>query len=152
MRVPGRIGAVVLIALAAFVARESIELSYGTRLGPGPGFFPLWLSGLLALLAGAMLWQSRSAPAVRGSPAFFPDRAGLIRIGAILGTLAAMVALLEPLGFRLTMLAFALVLIPVLGRRGALETLLVAAGCSFGVYYVFVDFLRIPLPIGFLGL
>ncbi len=168
--------AALLLALAAYVFHESFELQYYTQLGPGPGFFPRWLAGGLgacALAMGVQAWlQERavkvpdhapagSAPAGTASagtapaetlPAdFLPDRAGALRIGAVFVALVAVVFLLEPLGFRLTMLGVYLGLLVVLGRRGWLLTAAVALAGSFGVYHVFVHWLRVPLPVGLLG-
>ena len=172
--------AVFLLALAAYVLRESFELQYHTNLGPGPGFFPRWLAGGLAACAVGMGVQAilprragrvagdatAAAPmtaddeAARGGatsadrmPAdFLPDRAGALRIGAVVVALVAVVVLLEPLGFRLTMCAAYLGLLVVLGRRDRVLTPAVALAGSFGVYHVFVHWLRVPLPVGVFGI
>jgi putative tricarboxylic transport membrane protein len=143
--------ALFLLALASYVFYESFELQYYTQLGPGPGFFPRWLAGGLALCAIAMGVQSgfRTEPLPDD---FLPGRAGAARIGAVLVALIAVVLLLEPLGFRLTMLAVYLGLLIALGRRGWLLTPTVALAGSFGVYHVFVQWLRVPLPVGLLGI
>jgi hypothetical protein len=59
---------------------------------------------------------------------------------------------LERLGFCLTMLAVYLFLLRALGRQGLIVTALVALAGSFGVYYLFVHWLQVPLPTGILGL
>src|SRR5688572_20786682 len=52
----------VLLALFAFFAVESLRLSLRDALGPGPGFFPFWLSvagGVLGLLLLVQLHWGR---------------------------------------------------------------------------------------------
>lgn len=147
-----QITAAVCVLFAAFVALESVALKLYTPLGPGPGFFPLWLSILFGMLAVVMFCQAtlgRSDP----MPAdFFATRTGYLRMAAIIGSLIGTVALLNPLGFRLTSLAFYLFLLNVLSRQSLIVSVLIALAGSFGVYHVFANFLMIPLPVGILGI
>lgn len=152
MKRPYQISGVVLMLVAGFVVRESLRLRYYTPLGPGPGFFPLWLSILLAILAVAMFWQATYGKPEAMPADFYPDRKGYLRIGAVLAALAGVIVLIEPLGFRLVMLGFYLFLLAVLGRQHPLVTGIVALAGSFGVYYVFVHWLAVPLPIGLFGI
>jgi Tripartite tricarboxylate transporter TctB family len=74
-------------------------------LGPGPGFFPFWLSLLGAALTLAILVETvRSHELATGS--ILPSRQAAWQVGGVLIALAAAAALLEPLGFLLTMLLF----------------------------------------------
>ncbi|MBM4313907.1 MAG: tripartite tricarboxylate transporter TctB family protein [Deltaproteobacteria bacterium] len=146
-----QITGVVFLLLAAFVARESLALKFYTNNGPGPGFFPFWLSIVLGLLAVLMILQAtfrQSEPMPEG---FFADRAGYLKVGAIVLALAVSTALLEIAGFPLTMLAVILFLLFVLGRPGPIVTLLVSAAGSFGCFYLFDRWLKVPLPTGFFG-
>jgi putative tricarboxylic transport membrane protein len=149
---PYQVTAVVCVLFAAFVARQSLALKLYTPLGPGPGFFPFWLAVLFGLLAALMLGQATFGRSTPPPADLAATRAGYLRIGAIVGSLAGTVFLLNPLGFRLTTLAFYLVLLNVLSRQNWLVTILVAAAGSFGVYHLFADVLTIPLPVGFLGI
>ena len=149
---PYQITAAVGILFAAFVAYGSVRLKFYTAMGPGPGFFPLWLSILFGVLAVFMFCQAtfgRSDP----MPAdFFATRTGYVRIGAILVSLIGTVVLLNPLGFRLTSLAFYLFLLNILSRHHVIVSVLAALVGSFGVYHVFANILMIPLPVGILGI
>jgi putative tricarboxylic transport membrane protein len=152
MKRPYQITSAVLILAAAFLARESLRLRYYTSLGPGPGFFPLWLSVLVAVLGAAMFWRATFGPPEAKPADFYANRGGYLRIGAVIGALVAVIVLIEPLGFRLAMLGFYLFILTALGRRHWLLTGIIAMAGSFGVYYVFVHWLAVPLPIGFLGI
>jgi putative tricarboxylic transport membrane protein len=139
-----------LLLLAVFVALESLKLKYYTNQGPGPGFFPFWLSLLLGALAIIILLQALRSPEPM-PPDFFASRTGYLRMAAVMAALAGTTALLDPLGFRLTMLAMYLFLLYTFGQRRPVVMTLVSLAGSFGVYHMFVRWLKVPLPIGVLG-
>jgi putative tricarboxylic transport membrane protein len=143
-------GAVFLL-LAAFIARESLELKFYTSNGPGPGFFPFWLSMALGLLALLMILQATFREPEPVPEGFFAGRAGYLRAGAIVAALAVTTTFLEIAGFPLTMLVTTLFLLFALGRPGLIATLLVSAAGSFGCFYLFDRWLKVPLPTGFFG-
>lgn len=152
MKRPYQIAAAVLLALAAFMAWESIRLRYYTSLGPGPGFFPLWISLLIGLLAAVMWFQATFRQSEPMPADFFAERAGYLRIGVVLLGLTATAVLLEPLGFRLTMLGFLLFVLSALGKVSRVVGIAIALLGSFGTYHVFWHWLKVPLPVGVLGL
>lgn len=152
MRRTYQITGLVFLLLAAFLGHHAWGLSYYTPLGPGPGFFPLWLCILLALLAVVVFLQATFRQPVALPENFFAPASGYRRIAAILISLFAVATLMPTFGFRLTMLAFYLALLSLLGRRHPLETLVLAVIGSFGTFYVFVEFLSQPLPVGIFGI
>jgi putative tricarboxylic transport membrane protein len=133
--------------LAALVT--SLDYSLTDALGPGPGFFPFWLSLIGAVLTVAMLFEDARSQDITS---IVPNRQALLQGGAVLVALTVAAALLEPLGFRLTMLLFIPGLLLALGARSPSAILLTAAAGSFGVFHVFYYWLKVPLPIGALGL
>jgi putative tricarboxylic transport membrane protein len=134
------------------VLYEALDLQYYTSLGPGPGFFPFWVALILGVLAACMIYQAMFHEPAALPPDFFPDKRGRLRIGGIVLNMAAAIALLEPLGFRLTMLAFFVVLLLSLGRPRPVVTALVALAGSFGAFFVFDTLLHVPLPVGRFGI
>jgi putative tricarboxylic transport membrane protein len=70
----------------------------------------------------------------------------------VLVGLSAAAALIEPLGFRPTMLIFIAGLLSALGAASPVAIVLTALAGSFGVFHVFYYWLKVPLPIGTLGL
>jgi putative tricarboxylic transport membrane protein len=138
-----RAAVAVLLLVFAFFAFESLRLSLSDALGPGPGFFPFWLSvagGVLGLVLLVRLPRE-----LESEPLKF-DRAGLRGVGLVLGGLIVATALLELLGFRLAMLALLVYLLLVLGVRNWLAIALFAAAGSFGVHHLFSGLLKVPLP------
>ncbi len=139
------------LLLAVFLGREASRLSYYSSLGPGAGFFPVWLCGALALLSLGVL-----AIAVRGrigdaQTPFWPEAAALRRIGGVLLGLAFVVVTLNLLGFNLAMAAFAVWSMLALGCRDPLQIAAVALLASFGSKALFVDLLGVALPSGAFG-
>ena len=92
--------------------------------------------------------RSRDIAAVN----ILPNRHAAVQAGVVLGALVVAAALLEPLGFRLTMLLFIAGLLLALGARSPAAISLTALAGSFGVFHVFFYWLKVPLPIGALGL
>jgi putative tricarboxylic transport membrane protein len=137
------------IFLAALVT--SLDYSLTDALGPGPGFFPFWLSLIGAALTLAILIQDVRSSDV-SSESILPDRPAILRGAGVILALALAAALLEPLGFRLTMLLFIAGLLLWLGARSPVAIALTAAAGSFGVFHVFYHWLKVPLPVGALGL
>jgi putative tricarboxylic transport membrane protein len=146
-----------LCLLGIFVPALVTSLGYSLTdaLGPGPGFFPFWLSLIGALLSAAILVQVTRAPPdtdAREPTGLAPDRQVALQAIGILVALIAAAALLEPLGYRLTTLPFIAALLLILGARSPISIALTALAGSFGVFHVFYHWLKVPLPIGEFGL
>jgi putative tricarboxylic transport membrane protein len=148
---PHQVAGIALILGSGWAMREALHLQYYSSLGPGPGFFPFWIALLLGLLGGVMLYQASVRPSLPSAGRVLPDRAGGQRITALVIALCAPILVLELLGFRLTMLAFMVAVLKILGCRGVVVPALIAVAGSFGVYHVFVQWLGVPLPLGRLG-
>jgi putative tricarboxylic transport membrane protein len=135
--------------LAALVT--SFGYSLTDALGPGPGFFPFWLSLIgLVLTAVILVGNVRSRDAA--SMEILPTREAAVQTGAVLVALVVGAALFEPLGFRLTMLVFIGGLLWALGARSPAMVAIVALTGSFGVFHVFLHWLKVPLPVGAFGI
>lgn len=146
--------AACLCLLAIFLPALVTSLGYSLTdaLGPGPGFFPFWLSLIGAVLSAAMLAQVTRAKADESIASLAPDRQVALQAIGVLIALTAAAALFEPLGYRLTMLPFIAGLLLVLGARSPIAIALTALAGSFGVFHVFYHWLKVPLPIGEFGL
>ena len=153
MRRGWQVACICLLGIFIPALITSLGYSLTDALGPGPGFFPFWLSLIGIALTGAMLVQlARGSIFADGAVDILPDRQAAFQGGAVLVALIVAAALLEPLGFRLTMLPFIAGLLLVLGARSPLAIALTAGAGSFGVFHVFYYWLKVPLPIGALGI
>jgi putative tricarboxylic transport membrane protein len=144
--------ALCFMAFSAFVVWEARNLEYYTSLGPGAGFFPLWLGVLMGGLSLAWLVQISRRKGRPKEGAFLPERGGMVRLLSVLGAMVAATLLMDFLGFQVAMflLLFFLLLIP--GRQTIWLTLVVAFLGSVGVYHVFGSYLDVQLPKASLAL
>jgi putative tricarboxylic transport membrane protein len=144
-----------LCLLCVFLPALVTSLGYSLTdaLGPGPGFFPFWLSLTGAVLSAVMLAQVTIAKADEGIDlSLAADRRVALQAIGVLIALTAAAALFEPLGYRLTMLPFIVGVLLILGARSPIAIALTALAGSFGVFHVFYHWLKVPLPIGEFGL
>jgi hypothetical protein len=125
----------------------------GTFRAAGTGLFPLCLGLLLMALASLFLLTLWVQPPPRGQRDAGTDAAPesprqmLLFLGAII--LATL--LLDPLGYPLSALVLLLALLRILGLTQWRTNFLIS-GITTGVaYIVFVHWLKIPLPMGWLG-
>lgn len=149
-----QIMSLAFVAAAVVTLVSSFAYPYKDRLGPGPGFFPTWLSlitGGLSLALVAQVTWGRKSPFSQGSP-LPEDRAGTIRIFIILAALVGSTALLDPCGFRISLFLFLFFLPPALGMRNWWVTLIFSLAGSFGIFHVFYYWLKVPLPMGMFGI
>jgi putative tricarboxylic transport membrane protein len=151
MKRPYQITGVVFLVLAVFIAWESLDLKFYTYIGPGPGFFPFWLAIALGVLAVLMIIQATFRRPDPMPEDFFASRAGYLRVGAIVLALTVTTALMDVVGFQLTMLGTIIFLLFALGRPSLIVTLLVSVAGSFGCFYLFDRWMKVPLPSGFFG-
>jgi putative tricarboxylic transport membrane protein len=141
--------------LGIFILALVISLGYSLSdaLGPGPGFFPFWLSLIgIALTGGMLVGLVGGRTFADAAVEILPGRQVALQGGTVLVALTVAAALLEPLGFRLTMLPFIAGLLLALGARSVLAVALTAVAGSFGVFHAFYYWLKGPLPIGGLGI
>jgi len=148
------IAAGIFLVLFAGTIYLSVKLPLLDALGPGPGFFPLILALLGAVLSLALIIQLSRQPAAsfNEDAALVPDRSATFRLVGIVVLLVAAFSSLDPLGDLLTALLFSALLLLVVGVRNDLAIALVSLVLSFGVFHSFYYWLKVPLPIGGLGL
>lgn len=72
------------------------------------------------------------------------------RIWIVVGSMIAVAALLNPLGFQTTMFLFLMLHLRVLGRVRWIISLIVALAGSVGVFHLFWNALQVPLPLSML--
>jgi putative tricarboxylic transport membrane protein len=134
-----------LAAFGIYVISVASRLPYVSEVGPGPGFFPLWLGiGLVSLASYLMILSfTRSENAgTQESPSWKTTSR------ALAGWLALMVAiaLLGRIGFALSFVILTVFLIVALDRRPALLAMGVAIGLAVAFHLLFVVALDVSLP------
>ena len=146
-----------LLLAAGFSAAlwEASSFQYGTEFAPGPGFAPVWLGAIgiaLSLLVAFHGFRAARDPersTDKGAEAL--DKAGLLRVGAGLAGLVAMLAIAPWLGLVPSILVFLLCLTLYVQRLSLLTAIGASVGTVVFVYVVFVYLLEVPIPRGPLG-
>jgi putative tricarboxylic transport membrane protein len=130
-----------LAAFGLYVISVAAKLPYVSEVGPGPGFFPLWLGIGLMIFAGYLMLSSLSALKKESPSDSSPWQARGRALAGWFGLMLA-IALLGWIGF-LTMF-----LIVALDRRPLLLSAAVAIGLAVGFHFLFVMALDVSLPVG----
>lgn len=133
------------MAFGAFIVFEGSKLKYYTDIGPGPGFYPVWVGGLIVLLATIWLCEVSFRPVEPMPEDFIPSRERALHVSAVVTALILYTAVVKLFGYRLTTLAFLLFLLRGLGGVGIVRTAIIALTGSWGVYYAFRE-LEVYLP------
>ena len=134
---------IVFLMFSLLFFRLSFDLSYMSRLGPGPGMYPRWLSGIASVVALAYIWQSFNHPEFRFG-ACFPSRRELLNVASVFVSSLVFLLVLNHTGF---IVAGALLLFILFARN---YRLWLAVALSVGItalcYLVFKVFFSVPLP------
>ncbi|WP_029059249.1 tripartite tricarboxylate transporter TctB family protein [Stappia stellulata] len=146
------IAALTLLLIAGIVGQQAVSMRFYTYLGPGAGFFPAILAGLLALLSVSLLYQALFRPDTLPRVAFTGDPRAYARIATVLLALLAIAVFIEDLGFRPMMALFFFVMFAVLGRHRLLLSATLAITLTFAYHFFFKSLLNVPLPSGAFGL
>ncbi|MGE0701458.1 MAG: tripartite tricarboxylate transporter TctB family protein [Hyphomicrobiaceae bacterium] len=146
------VASLCFLALFVFTIWQSLSLPLLDELGPGPGFFPLWLALLGAVLALVLTVETVRSSTLDTGESLIPDRPAMFRVLSIVVSLAAAAAALEMLGWRITATLLSAVLLVALGARSPLIVVPFAIVAGFGVFHVFYYWLKVPLPIGTFGI
>lgn len=142
-----RVAPSVLVGIGAFAAVgvyvlvSSVELGLWTSLGPGPGLFPFAMGAVLAAMAVLWLIQELRQPSDRVEGV---DR-GLVL--AVVVSLTVLAAVMDLLGFQLSMFLFLMYHLKLRGRRSWISSLITALAGSVGAFYAFNYGLNVTLPV-----
>ncbi len=142
-----RVAPSVLVGIGAFTAVgiyvlvSSVGLGLWTSLGPGPGLFPLAMGAVLAAMALVWLVQELRRPSEIAEGV---DRGLVI---AVVVSLVILAAVMDLLGFQLSMFLFLLYHLKLRGRRTWVSSLIIAVAGSFGAFYAFNYGLNVALPV-----
>ncbi|AXJ08732.1 tripartite tricarboxylate transporter TctB family protein [Arthrobacter sp. PM3] len=128
-------------ALGVYVLISSVDLGLWTSLGPGPGLFPFAMGAVLAAMSVVWLLQELKKPSAAGEGA---DRGLVI---AVVVSLLVLAAVLDLLGFQLSMFLFLMYHLKIRGGRSWLSSLLIGLAGSVGAFYAFNYGLNVALPV-----
>ncbi len=147
MKKKERIAAAILAFLGIAAAAMAYEMGFGDFHHPGPGFFPFWLSAILALVSFIYFLTRLGQDSKRTT---LWHRQAWVR-----PSLAALVMFIYSLAmgwigfFPATFLLFLVWLIFIEREKWKTVGLVSLLG-TFSLYLVFTVFLKVPLPKGVL--
>lgn len=153
MRKADMITGIVILVLSGGVIWGARQMPQSATFGPGPGFLPLWVGVILALLAVILLasaWTRKLTAKDTTSP--FPGAKALLAISGVLGGLAAYILLIEVLGFLTDTFLYVAFLLGIVERERWQVTLRVAVLTTASLYIVFQVLLGITLPSNMFGI
>ena len=142
-----RVAPSVLVGIGAFAAVGvyvlvgSVELNLWTSLGPGPGLFPFAMGAVLVAMAVLWLVQELRRPSETAEGV---DRRLVV---AVVLSLTILAALMDLLGFQLSMFLFLMYHLRLRGRRSWVSSLITALAGSVGAFYAFNYGLNVTLPV-----
>lgn len=142
-----------MLLFGAVTAYFSLRMPVGTFRSAGSGLFPLGLGILLMGLSIVLLIKAgaQRKPAAEKKPS---DELSQSAKQVILFTSAIALAILlfKELGYPLMSFLLLLALLRILGVRGWAYSLSLSLLTATGAYFLFVVWLQIPLPKGWIGL
>lgn len=139
-----------LAAFGIYVIAVASKLPYVSDVGPGPGFFPLWLGIGLVLFASCLMFASFSSSQNKPKS---ESQSWKATARALAGWFAMMVAiaLFGKIGFGLSFVILTIFLLVVLDRRPVFLAVGVGIGLAVAFHLIFVVALDVSLPVASWG-
>lgn len=151
MRLGEIVTAGVLAVLSIYLMWKSADLRIGyvPGRGPGGGFWPFWLSGIMLLctVAIAVNWARRTSPPSRSTEPVLDaeGRRMLLQVG---GGLLGFVALINIISMYGAMALFLFYYLWFLGRHSLWLSLLLCTVMPVAFFFFFEGVMRITMPKG----
>jgi putative tricarboxylic transport membrane protein len=145
-------GGLLIFVFGAVTCYYSLKMPIGTFRAAGSGLFPLCLGILLMALSFAfvlmLFFQKRGQvkPSSTGNPAL------ATQVLPFLGVIALATLFFDKLGYPFTSFLLLLALLRILGMKKWAWNVLLSLSAAGISYVLFVQWLKIPLPKGWVGL
>jgi putative tricarboxylic transport membrane protein len=145
---------IVIFLFGAITAVLSLKMPIGTFRMAGTGMFPLILGILLMILSGILvlnIFFQGLATKVKKEPS--PESSeSPIQLILFLGAMVLATLFFNRLGYPLTSLLLMLALLRILGIKRWGLNILISVVTAVGSYFLFVKWLNIPMPKGWIGI
>jgi len=145
------LGPIVLLIFGGLTTAVSSKMPMGTLSAPGSGMFPVALGGLLMVMSAIAILRTLLGERRRreGAARLHITRS---KVGLALLVMILVTAILNWAGYPLAAFLMVLGLVRILGEKGWVTSLVFSVMAAGGAHLVFVTWLKVPLPKGFLGL
>jgi putative tricarboxylic transport membrane protein len=142
-----RVTGYILLIIGVITAWSSVHLSMGSVKHPGSGFLPFGLA--LCLIALSLVLIFKSWRGKTPSTPFWPQRTWLRPLlGVFIFISYALV--IQGLGFFLSTLLFLVIWMRLIEQVRWRTLISISITTTAGLYFIFVFFLEVPLPMGLL--
>jgi len=147
------VGAVIFL-FGGITVLLSLRMPIGTFRGAGTGMFPLILGILLMILSGAFILKFffQGRPGQVKKEASTESSKSPIQLILFLGTMVLATLFFNRLGYPLTSFLLLVALLRILGVKRWGLNILISVVTAVGSYFLFVQWLNIPMPKGWIGL
>ena len=145
---------IVIFLFGAVTTLLSLRMTVGVFRMPGTGMFPLFLGILLMILSGIFvlrIFLQAKEEKVKKEPSVESSESPLQLI-LFLGAMALATLFFNQLGYPLISLLLMVVLLRILGIKRWGLNILISVVTAVGSYILFVKWLDIPMPKGWIGL
>jgi putative tricarboxylic transport membrane protein len=147
------LGAVIFL-FGGITVLLSLRMPIGTFRAAGTGMFPLILGILLMILSGAFIlkifFQGREGQVKK--EASIESSESPIQLILFLGAMVLATLFFNRLGYPLTSFLLMVALLRILGIKRWGLNILISVVTAIGSYFLFVKWLDIPMPKGWIGL
>ncbi|SFT85277.1 tripartite tricarboxylate transporter TctB family protein [Sedimentitalea nanhaiensis] len=151
MRLAEIVTAGVLALLSIYLMWKSTELNVGyiPDEGPGGGFWPFWLSGIMLICTGliAFNWFRRTSPPSQSTDVLL-DGYGKRTLVLVGGGLLGFIALINIISMYGAMVVFLIYYLRFLGRHSWTLTAILSISIPVVFFIFFEALMRITLPKG----
>ncbi len=148
------IGGIILLIFGVITALLSLQMPIGTFRAAGTGMFPLILGVFLMILSGVFLLKiflrRKKEPGKKEFETGAPGSAWNLIL--FLGTMALATLFFNLLGYPLMSFLLMVALLRILGTRRWMINILLSLVTAIASYILFVEWLKIPLPKGWIGI
>jgi hypothetical protein len=148
MRKAGVWMGILLLIWSVVAFKVSSSYVYYSKYGPGPGLFPLWISGIFIVISVLYIIESIRKEGVSVNEVL-PKGKDLNYILKIMGSIALFIILAPYAGYSIASIVMLFVLF--YGKYKWYSGLGIAIVTTVILFLIFQTYLRIPLPLNALG-
>ena len=147
------IGGIVIFLFGAVTTLLSLGMPIGTFRKSGTGLFPLCLGILLIVLSGLFLLQLFLKDHAAGKRELIVRTPGSLKqLILFFGAMVLVTLFFNRLGYPLSSFLLMLALLKTLGMKRWSLNILLSLGTAAVCYFLFVQWLNIPMPKGLVGI